>query len=45
MSAENAGRGALRWPDGFTLAVIIVCAAFELTFQLADRSLNLERLI
>jgi membrane associated rhomboid family serine protease len=36
MSAENAGRGALRWPDGFTLAIILVCAAFELTFQLAD---------
>jgi membrane associated rhomboid family serine protease len=40
MSPQNGGRGepgALKWPDGFTLAIILVCAAIELTFQLADR--------
>ncbi len=36
MSGENAGKGAFRWPDGFTLSIILVCAAIELTFQLAD---------
>jgi membrane associated rhomboid family serine protease len=39
MSGENAGIGPLRWPDGFTLGIIVVCAALELTFQLADHGI------
>ena len=31
------GPVAVRWPDAFTLAIILVCALLELTFQLADR--------
>jgi rhomboid protease GluP len=39
MTADDdaqGGSGLFRWPDGFTLGVLIVCAAFELTFQLSD---------
>ncbi len=39
MTADDDAQGRpgfLRWPDGFTLGILIVCAAFELTFQLAD---------
>jgi membrane associated rhomboid family serine protease len=42
MTGENGGKsgpGALRRPDGFTLAIILVCAAIELTFQLADHGI------
>jgi membrane associated rhomboid family serine protease len=39
MTADKDVRRAFRWPDGFTLAVIIVCAALELVFQAADRGL------
>jgi rhomboid protease GluP len=39
-NTHGAGRpGAFRWPDGFTLAVLLACAAFEIAFQLADRGM------
>jgi membrane associated rhomboid family serine protease len=36
VTGEDQQRGLLQRPDVFTLAVILVCTAIELTFQLAD---------